>query len=47
MEPYSSDTEMRKFGADITAKDVLDCAKAGDARYGMVKPFKNPDLLFY
>ena len=31
MEQDSSDTEMRKFGADITAKDVLDCAKAGDA----------------
>ena len=31
MEQDSSDTAMRKFGADITAKDVLDCAKAGDA----------------
>lgn len=31
MEQDSSDTEMRKFGADITAKDVLDCAKSGDA----------------
>ena len=31
MEQDGSDTEMRKFGKDITAKDVLDCAKSGDA----------------
>ena len=30
MERSDAPSEMRKFGKDITAKDVLDCAKTGD-----------------